>query len=152
VQGRASGEGIVYSTIPVENWAENLPSPERVRPGCCSRCGGASRPLGDRLGPHGHGLRWRQIRGSSASGEPETVIGAVRRYLCQRYRGVTTVLPRLCARPCYSASAIGLVLCLLVLMGLAIGETRERVCGLAAGFRLESADDASAVGGRQQRR
>jgi hypothetical protein len=115
-----------------------LPSAERVRPGCCSRCGAASRPLGASLGLHGHGVRERQVQGpASADGEPEVVIVAVRRYRCQRCGGVTTVLPRgLCARRHYSASAIGLALCLFGLMEHSIGETRERVCTWQSGFDL----------------
>jgi len=138
VQRRASGEGIVYSTIPVKKWAEELPPAERVRPGCCSRCGAASRPLGAGLGLHGHGVRARQVRGpTSANGEPETVTVAVRRYQCQRCGGITTVLPGgLCARRHYSASAIGLALCLFGLMGRSIGETRQRVCTWTLGFDL----------------
>lgn len=91
------------------------------------------------MGLHGHGLRWRQVRGpASANGEPETVLVAVRRYLCQRCGGVTTVLPGgLCARRHYSASAIGLALCLFGLTGRTIGETRERVCTWRVGFELE---------------
>jgi hypothetical protein len=60
---------------------------------------------------------------------------AVRRYRCQRCCGLTTVLPGgLCARRHYSASAIGLALCLFGLMGHSIGETRERVCTWQSGF------------------
>ena len=115
-----------------------MPSPERVRPGCCSRCGAASRPLGASLGLHGHGVRARQVRGpASANGDPEMVTVAVRRYLCQRCGGVTTVLPGgLCARRHYSASAIGLALCLFGLMRHSIGETRRRVCTWRVGFEL----------------
>jgi hypothetical protein len=138
VQRRSSGEGIVYSTIPVKKWAEALPSAERVRPGCCSRCGAASQPLGAGLGLHGHGVRWRQVRGpGGAEGEPETVTVAVRRYLCQRCGGTTTVLPGgLCARRHYSASAIGLALCLFGLTGHSVEETRARVCTWREGFDL----------------
>src|SRR5690606_34216660 len=133
VQRRASGEGIVYSAIPVKVWVERLPSAEQVRPGCCSRCGAASQPLGGRLGLQGHGLRWRQVRGpASATGEPETVLVPVRRYHCQRCGGITTVLPGgLCARRHYSASAIGLALCLFGLMGRTVGETRAHLDLLA---------------------
>ena len=60
---------------------------------------------------------------------------AVRRYRCRRCGGVTTVLPGgLCARRHYSASAIGLALCLFGLMGHSIAETRERVCTWQSGF------------------
>lgn len=87
---------------------------------------------------HGHGVRWRQVRGpTSANGEPDTVAVEVRRYLCQHCGGLTTVLPGgLCARRHYSASAIGLALCLFGLMGRSMGETRERVCTWREGFDL----------------
>lgn len=42
----------------------------------------------------------------------------------------------LCARRHYSGSAIGLSLCLFGLMGLSMGETRERVCTWRLGFEL----------------
>jgi hypothetical protein len=62
---------------------------------------------------------------------------AVRRYQCQSCGGITTVLPGgLCARRHYSASAIGLALCLFGLMGHSIGKTRERVCTWRLGFDL----------------
>jgi hypothetical protein len=138
VERRQSGEGIVYSTIGVKKWAEQLPSPAQTRPGCCSRCGAASQPLGAALGLQGHGVRWRQVRGPArADGEPETVTVAVRRYRCQSCGGITTVLPGgLCARRHYSASAIGLAFSLFGMMGLSIGETRERVCTWRVGFEL----------------
>jgi hypothetical protein len=62
----------------------------------------------------------------------------VRRYRCRRCGGLTTVLPRgLTARRHYSASAIGLALCLHGMSGLSIGETRERVCTWPLGFETE---------------
>ena len=62
---------------------------------------------------------------------------AARRYRCQRCGGITTVLPGgLCARRHYSASAIGLAFCLFGLVGLSVGETRQRVCTWRAGFEL----------------
>lgn len=77
-----------------------------------------------------HGLRERQVRGpASVTGEPEVRLLLVRRYRCRRCGGVTTVLPRgLAARRHYSASAIGLSLCLFGMRGLTLGETRRRVC------------------------
>ncbi len=42
----------------------------------------------------------------------------------------------LCARRHYSASAMGLAFCLFGLMGLSMGETRERVCTWRVGFDL----------------
>lgn len=87
----------------------------------------------------GHGLRERQIRGpASPSGEPVVRTILVRRYRCRRCGGLTTVLPRgLCARRHYSASAIGLSLCLFGARGLSVAETRRRVCPWRAGFETE---------------
>jgi hypothetical protein len=86
-----------------------------------------------------HGLRERQVRGPAGPvGEPETRLVRVRRYRCLRCGGLTTVLPRgLTARRHYSASAIGLALCLYGLQGLSVGETRQRVCTWALGFETE---------------
>jgi hypothetical protein len=136
---RRSGEGIVYSAIDVKKWAEQEPPAERVRPPCCSRCSAASRPPGKGLVLVSHGLRERQIRGPATPGaEPETRMVRVRRYRCLRCGGLTTVLPRgLTARRHYSASAIGLALCLHGVRGLSIGETRQRVCTWPVGFETE---------------
>lgn len=136
---RRSGEGIVYSTIVVKKWAEETPSAESVRPACCSRCGAASCPPGQALVVVGHGFRERQVRGpAEAGGAPETRLIRVRRYRCRRCGGLTTVLPRgLTARRHYSASAIGLALCLHGLRKLSVGETRLRVCTWLAGFETE---------------
>jgi hypothetical protein len=136
---RRSGEGIVYSAIDVKKWAEEAPSAERVRPACCSQCRAASRPPGQALVVVSHGLRERQVRGPAGpSGRPETRLVLVRRYRCRRCGGLTTVLPRgLAARRHYSASAIGLALCLHGMSGLSIGETRERVCTWPLGFETQ---------------
>lgn len=87
----------------------------------------------------GHGLRERQVRGpASACGAPVIRTISSRRYRCRRCGGLTTVLPRgLCARRHYSASAIGLALCLFGVRGLTVGETRRRVCPWRAGFETE---------------
>jgi len=133
---RQSGEGIVYSAIGVKKWAEKVPSVESVRPACCSRCGAASRPLGSALVLLGHGQRERQVRGPAgprAAPQIRTIL--VRRYRCRLCRGLTTVLPRgLAARRHYSASAIGLALCLYGVLRLSPGETRQRVCAWCVGF------------------
>ena len=136
---RQSGAAIVYSAIEVKKWAAELPAADRVRPTCCSRCGAASRPPGAPLGLVGHGVRERQVRGpTDATGEPVIRTLAVRRYRCLRCGGITTVLPRgLCARRHYSASAIGLSLCLFGMRGLSLGETRARVCPWRSGFETE---------------
>lgn len=86
-----------------------------------------------------HGFRERQVRGPAEPvGQPETRLVRVRRYRCRRCGGLTTVLPRgLTARRHYSASAIGLALCLHGLGGLSVGETRRRVCTWRLGFETE---------------
>lgn len=136
---RKSGSGIVYSAIDVKKWAEEVPTVEQVRPSCCSCCGAASRPAGGAVVVVGHGVRERQVRGpASADGEPEIQTVFVRRYRCRRCGGLTTVLPRgLCARRHYSASAIGLALCLFGVLRRSVGEARRRVCCWRAGFELE---------------
>jgi hypothetical protein len=139
VKRRQSGEGIVYSAIEVKKWAEEIPSVGQARPSCCSLCGAASRPPGKALVVVGHGLRERQVRGPrDPAGEPEIQTILVRRYRCRLCGGVTTVLPRgLSARRHYSASAIGLSLCLFGMQRLSLGETRRRVCPWRAGFETE---------------
>ena len=139
MERRQSGEGIVYSAIEVKKWAEEIPSAEQARPACCSQCGAASRPLGAVLVVVGHGLRERQVRGpADAMGEPEIRTISVRRYRCRLCGGLTTVLPRgLTARRHYSASAIGLSLCLFGMRRLTLGETRRRVCPWRVGFETE---------------
>jgi hypothetical protein len=136
---RQSGEGIVYCAIEVKKWAEKVPGVEQVRPACCSQCGAASRPPGAALVVIGHGLRERQVRGpADPAGAPEIRMIFVRRYRCRLCGGITTVLPRgLCARRHYSASAIGLGLCLFGLDRLTVAETRRRICPWRAGFEAE---------------
>jgi hypothetical protein len=136
---RQSGEGIVYSAVDVKKWAEKVPGVEAVRPGCCSQCGAPSRPLGAALVLVGHGLRERQVRGPAAPGDiPEIRTIFVRRYRCCLCGGLTTVLPQgLTARRHYSASAIGLSLCLYGMQGLSLDETRARVCAWRLGFDPE---------------
>lgn len=133
---RRSGEGIAYSAIGVAEWAKQVPTAEQVRPASCSVCGRESRALGELVTLVSHGLRSRQIRGPvSPAGQPETRLLRVRRYRCLRCGGLTTVLPRgLLARRHYSASAIGLALCLYGLQRLSLGETRWRICTWAIGF------------------
>ncbi len=136
---RQSGAGIVYSAIDVKKWAAEIPSLNAVRPGCCSRCGAASRPSGAGVVLIGHGLRERQIRGPGGPhGQPEVRTILVRRYRCRFCGGLTTVLPRgLTARRHYSASAIGLSLCLYGMRRLSVGATRQRVCTWPIGFETE---------------
>jgi hypothetical protein len=137
--GRQSGAGIVYSAMHVKKWANEVPTVGAARPGCCSQCGAPSRPLGAQLVLLGHGLRERQVRGPASPGRsPEIRTVWVRRYRCRLCRGVTTVLPRgLIARRHYSASAIGLGLCLYGLRGVSVEETRRQVCAWRLGFAPE---------------
>ena len=59
----------------------------------------------------------------------------VRRYRCRICGGLTTVLPRgLTARRHYSASAIGLALCLYGVQRLSQSQTRVRVCAWRVRF------------------
>jgi hypothetical protein len=87
----------------------------------------------------GHGVRERQVRGpATPRGVPEIRTLFVRRYRCRLCGGLTTVLPRgLTARRHYSASAIGLALCLHGMRGLSLAETRSRVCAWRCGFNAE---------------
>jgi len=139
--GRQSGAGIVYSAIDVKKWAAEIPSVEAVRPGRCSHCGAASRPPGLGVVLVGHGARDRQIRGPAGpQGQPEIRTILVRRYRCRLCGGLTTVLPRgLTARRHYSASAIGLSLCLY-------GMRRLSVSGARTPFLKGLATDAIVAG------
>jgi len=104
-----SGAHVVHSDIHVKFWAESVPSVERVRPGRCPRCRAAARPLGERLGLVGHGVRERQVRGPRRAGAPpELLVIAVRRYQCRHCLAVCTVVPRgVVRRRHFGAGAIG---------------------------------------------
>jgi hypothetical protein len=136
---RASGSGIVYSSLEVKNWDTKAPDVEQVRPGRCSRCGAGSRPPGRPLGLVGHGCRERQVRGpATVDGPSRVVVVQIRRYRCRHCGGLTTVLPRgLCARRHYAASAIGLALYLFGVLRLQVGAVRARICSGRAGFETE---------------
>jgi len=140
VKQRPSGQAIVYSAIDVKNWAANRPTAEHARPGCCSRCGAASRPTGAVVELVGHGVRLRQVLGpAEPDGPPVVQTVAARRYRCRHCGGITTVLPRgLCARRHYSASAIGLSFCLYGLLRLTVGQTRQRICAAQHSFEPQS--------------
>lgn len=140
MQKRQSGTAIVYSSIDVKKWADDLPSADQARPPCCTRCGEAGRPAGKPVGLVGHGVRERQVRGPGDPwGRPEIIGVRVRRYRCRHCGGITTVLPRgLCARRHYSASAIGLSFCLFGLRRLSVGETRRRVCAWPLTFEART--------------
>ena len=120
---------IVHRTLEVKSWLHRPPTVEEARPGRCPGCGVASRPVGGRLGLHGHGLRDRQVRGPLAIGDvaTETVI-ACRRYLCTDCGAVAMVVP--CGvepRRHYSRAAICLALALWGIVGQPTTVVRIRV-------------------------
>jgi hypothetical protein len=124
-----SAPTIVQSSIPIKSWIERPPSVEEARPSHCSACRAASRVVGEPLGLHGHGLRQRQLRGPLAPQQEPQLCGIlVRRYLCQRCGATLTVVPRgVLPRRHFSASAIGLALCLWGLMRLCAKKVRAQV-------------------------
>jgi hypothetical protein len=102
---------------------------EEARPGRCPACGVAGRPVGGRLGLHGHGRRDRQQRGPSGpETAPVTAIVAVRRYRCVGCGAVIAVVPRdVEPRRHYSRPAIALALGLWSLASLPAAEVRRRI-------------------------
>jgi len=72
----------------VGDWEEHerlVETPSGYRPSACECCG--------RRGLHGHGCRWRRLRG-----EPGFPVVAIRRYRCPACRAIWQVLPGLLAR------------------------------------------------------
>jgi hypothetical protein len=95
----------------------------------CVVCDAAARPTGGGLWLHGHGLRWRQVRGPRAPGDPprDCVIQA-RRYECQRCHAVLIVVPcEIAPRRHYAATAIALALALYGALGQSHAEVRAAV-------------------------
>jgi hypothetical protein len=90
------------------------PSVETVRPSHCPNCGEPSLPVGGPVQLHGHGVRFRQLRGPVApTATPSTETCWVRRFLCQVCEvgctvGPATVLPRRLFSACAIALALGL--------------------------------------------
>src|SRR5690348_13799716 len=105
---------IIQSTLPIKSWIERTPSVDEARPPQCPFCEAVSRPVGEPLGLHGHGLRERQLRGPlGPEQEPQMCVVRVRRYLCRRCGATLTVVPQgVLPRRLFSAAAIGLALCL----------------------------------------
>jgi len=121
---------IVYRALDVKIWMQRPPTVEEARPGSCPRCEAASRPPGDRLGLHGHGLRDRQVRGPLAIDAPSTTaVIACRRYLCTSCGAVLTVVPRgIEPRRHYGRAAICLALALWAVAGQPTAAVQRRVC------------------------
>jgi len=105
------------------------PSVEQARPGRCPGCGAAARPVGGRLGLHGHGLRERQQRGPvTPESAPAVVVVALRRYRCVACAAVIAVVPRdVEPRRHYSRPAIALALALWSVAPLPPAEIRQRI-------------------------
>ena len=105
---------------------------DEVRPGRCPACAAPSRPAGEPVGLHGHGLRERHHWGPVELGAAAVLVGILaRRYQCQGCGAVVMVVPRgIVRRRLYSASAIALALALYGVAALAPGEVRRRVSPL----------------------
>jgi len=111
---RRSKIGIVYSELGVKAWRVGPPDVELVRPTRCPCCGRVSRPAGDGLGMHGHGVRARQQWGPPAPrAAPAMPTLVLRRYQCQHddCGAVVLVGPRVVRwRYLYSGAAIAFAL------------------------------------------
>jgi hypothetical protein len=120
---------VVQVAVHVKDWIARPPTVDEVRPGRCPACGAAGRPLGERLGLHGHGWRERHQWGPAELGATPVVIGIrIRRYECQHCSAVVEVGPRgLLRRRLYSAGAIALALVLYGVAALPAAEVRRRV-------------------------
>lgn len=106
-----------------------MPSAEEARPTHCSRCGVASRPLGQGLNLHGHGQRERQVRGPrEVGGKPVVVLVRVRRYWCRCCKATLTVGPMgLWARRLFAVAALALGLCLWGLLKQSLTQVYQQV-------------------------
>jgi hypothetical protein len=121
---------IVYRALDVKNWLLQPPTAKEARPGRCPRCQCASRPVGGRLGLHGHGQRDRQVLGPpEVNAAPMMTIVACRRYLCTSCGAVVMVVPRgIEPRRHYGRAAICLAMALWALAGQPTTVVRTRVC------------------------
>ncbi len=106
---------------------------EDVRPARCPWCDAASRPVGGRLGLHGHGLVDRQVWGPiEIAGTARQIVLRVRRYLCTRCGRACCVVPRgVVPGLYYSALSLGLALALWGIDGRPARQVRQDVSPLA---------------------
>jgi hypothetical protein len=120
----------VHRGLDVKNWLLRPPTVKEARPGRCPQCQCASRPTGEALGLHGHGLRDRQVLGPPEVGLAATMtIVACRRYLCTACGTVVMVVPRgIEPRRHYGRAAICLALALWALAGQPTTVVRTQVC------------------------
>lgn len=128
-EGRSDGR-LIRAAIGIKAWIAKLPGVDEVRPARCVGCGTASRPVGEKLTVHGHGLLERQLRGVlEVGGAPGVIVLWVRRYACLTCKAVMTVVPAgMLARRLYSAPSIALALYLWLLTGLSDRVVRDQVC------------------------
>jgi hypothetical protein len=121
---------VIRAAVGIKAWIAKLPSVDEVRPARCVGCGTASRPAGEQLAVHGHGLLERQLRGVlDVGGAPGVIVLSVRRYACLACKAVMTVVPAgMLARRLYSAPSIALALHLWLLVGLSDRAVRSQVC------------------------
>lgn len=120
---------IVHHTLDVKGWLASPPSPESARPGACIDCGAASRPAGQKLGLHGHGLRDRQLCGPpDVDQAPRWLVIACRRYRCVCCGAILTVVPRgVAPRRHYGHAAIAMALTLWAIGREPVAEVRRRI-------------------------
>jgi hypothetical protein len=121
---------VIRAAVGIKAWIAKLPGVDEVRPAQCAGCGTASRPVGEKLAVHGHGLLERQLCGVlEVGGAPGVIVLSVRRYACLACKAVMTVVPAgMLARRLYSAPSIALALHLWLLAGLSDCAVRSRVC------------------------
>ena len=121
---------MIRAAVGIKAWIAKLPGVDEVRPARCVGCGTASRPVGQKLAVHGHGLLERQLRGVlEVGGAPGVIVLSVRRYACLACKAVMTVVPAgVLARRLYSVPSIALALHLWLLTGLPDRVVRDQVC------------------------
>ncbi len=114
--------------LDINQWQRDVPSVETARPSRCGGCAVASRPVGEGLQLHGHGLRVRLLFGLlSADCPPGVHEVTLRRYQCLCCGAITTVGPRgLVRRHLYGLATIVLALWLWS-QGEPAARVRDRV-------------------------
>jgi hypothetical protein len=93
-------------------------------------CSAPSRPVGGRIGLHGHGFRDRQICGPpDVNSAPTWIVIACRRYRCTSCSTILTVVPRgVAPRRHYGHAAIAMALTLWAITHEPEADIRHRVC------------------------
>ncbi len=125
----------VATSLSIKQWSLELPAVEAVRPAVCPCCGRASRPTGEPLNLHGHGVRVRSVRGplDAVGPVPKQRLAVVcRRYQCQWVGcgAIVLVGPReLAPGQCYVGTAILLALFHWAVEGLTHGRVWAKVTG-----------------------